>query len=71
MDTHTVCQSCDKPAAWHRRQVEYLEQTIGPEAGLRFESEHPEADDDEEGGPGTAAPVDPADPDNSAGGMSI
>ena len=37
-----TCQTCPRSAAWHRRQIAQLESELGPEAGLRFESEHPE-----------------------------
>jgi hypothetical protein len=41
------CMTCPKSAAWHRSQIEQLEQTIGPMAGLNFEQDHPEEEDDD------------------------
>ena len=42
-----TCIACTKSPAWHRRMIEQLERTIGPEAGQRFESAHPELSDDD------------------------
>jgi uncharacterized protein (DUF1778 family) len=39
--------ACPQRPAWHRRQIEQLERELGPEAGLRFESDHPELSDDD------------------------
>jgi hypothetical protein len=41
------CMTCPKSAAWHRSQIEQLEQTIGPMAGLNFEQDHPEEEDED------------------------
>jgi hypothetical protein len=41
------CLTCDRDAAWHRRQIEHLESTVGPRAVYEFEAAHPEPGADE------------------------
>lgn len=39
-------RGCPNPRSWHARRAQYLEQTIGPRAGLEFEAEHPDPQSD-------------------------
>jgi hypothetical protein len=41
-----ACITCDRSDSWHRSQIVNLERTIGPLAGLDFETAHPESDED-------------------------
>lgn len=44
-----TCETCPNSAAWHRRQLEHLESTIGPRAAQDFEQAHPEAEESVDG----------------------